>query len=53
MIIKIGIVGASFAKAAFLPAFKYIEGVEVIAISSSRIESAKKKYSPIQKTLFH
>ncbi|MBT4950666.1 MAG: Gfo/Idh/MocA family oxidoreductase [Pelagibacteraceae bacterium] len=41
MKIKIGIVGASFAKAAFLPAFKHLEGVEVTAISSSRIESAK------------
>ncbi|SVE32115.1 uncharacterized protein METZ01_LOCUS484969, partial [marine metagenome] len=41
MKIKIGIVGASFAKAAFLPAFRLIDDVEVIAISSSRIESAK------------
>ena len=41
MTIKIGIVGASFAKAAYLPALKHIDGIEVLAISSSRIESAK------------
>ncbi len=42
MEIKVGIVGASFAKAAYLPAFKHINNVEVVAISSSRIETAKK-----------
>ena len=34
MTVKIGIIGASFAKAAYLPALKHIEGVEVTAISS-------------------
>ena len=41
MNIKIGIIGASFAKAAYLPALKHIDDVDVLAISSSRIESAK------------
>ena len=41
MPIKIGIVGASFAKAAYLPAFNHIEGVEVTCLSSFRLESAK------------
>ena len=41
MNIKIGIVGASFAKAAYLPALKHIEGVEVTAISSFNIQNAK------------
>ena len=42
MTLKIGIVGASFAKAAYLPAFKHINDIEVLAICSSRLESAKK-----------
>jgi predicted dehydrogenase len=42
MTLKIGIIGASFAKAAYLPAFKHISNVEVLAICSSRLESAKK-----------
>jgi len=41
MTLKIGIVGASFARAAYLPAFKHIEGVEVIALSSFNLENAK------------
>ena len=41
MNVKIGIVGASFAKAAYLPALKHIEGVEVTAISSFNIQNAK------------
>jgi len=41
MTIKVGIVGASFAKAAYLPAFKHIDGVEVSAITSFNIDSAK------------
>ena len=41
MNVKIGIVGASFAKAAYLPALKHIEGVEVAAISSFNIQNAK------------
>ena len=41
MTINVGIIGASFAKAAYLPAFKHIDGVEVSAIASFNIESAK------------
>ena len=41
MTLKIGIVGASFAKAAYLPALNHIEGVEVTCLSSNRLESAK------------
>ena len=41
MAIKIGIIGASFAKAAYLPAIKHIDNAEVVAISSARLESAK------------
>ncbi|MDV3251073.1 Gfo/Idh/MocA family oxidoreductase [Devosia sp. BK] len=38
---KIGIVGASFARAAYLPALRHVEGTEVVAIASSRLESAQ------------
>jgi predicted dehydrogenase len=41
MKLKVGIVGASFAKAAYLPAFQHIDSAEVIAIASSRLLSAK------------
>ena len=41
MNLKIGIVGASFAKAAYLPAFNHIEGIEVTALSSFNLENAK------------
>ena len=41
MTIKVGVIGASFAKAAYLPALKYIEDVEILAISSFHIESSK------------
>ena len=41
MKIKIGIIGASFAKAAYLPALKHIDNIEVTAISSARLENAK------------
>lgn len=38
---KVAIIGASFAKAAYLPALALIEDVEVVAISSARLESAQ------------
>lgn len=38
---KIGIVGASFARAAYLPALRHVQGAEVVALASSRIESAR------------
>ncbi|MBP2549783.1 putative dehydrogenase [Neorhizobium galegae] len=38
---KVGIIGASFARAAYLPALRHVEGAEVVAIAASRIESAR------------
>ncbi|MEM7417587.1 MAG: Gfo/Idh/MocA family oxidoreductase [Gemmatimonadota bacterium] len=38
---KVGIIGASFAKAAFLPALRHVPDAEVVAIASARMESAK------------
>jgi predicted dehydrogenase len=38
---KVGIIGASFARAAYLPALRLIPGVEVVAVASSRLESAR------------
>ena len=38
---RIGIIGAGFAKAAYLPAFRHIEGAEVIALASARLDSAQ------------
>ena len=38
---KIGIIGASFAKAAYLPALRHVPGAEVVAIASARLASAR------------
>jgi predicted dehydrogenase len=38
---KVGIIGASFAKAAYLPALRHVPGAEVVALASARIESAQ------------
>ncbi len=38
---KVGVIGASFARAAYLPALAHVPGAEVVAIASGRIESAK------------
>lgn len=38
---KVGIVGASFARAAYLPALAHVEGAEVVAIASGRLDSAR------------
>lgn len=38
---KVGIIGASFAKAAYLPALRHVEGAEVVAIASARKASAE------------
>lgn len=38
---KVGIIGASFARAAYLPALRHVEGAEVVAIAANRIESAR------------
>jgi predicted dehydrogenase len=39
--IKVGVIGASFAKAAFLPALATIEDAEVVALASARMSSAQ------------
>ncbi|MFQ3645691.1 MAG: Gfo/Idh/MocA family oxidoreductase [Anaerolineae bacterium] len=41
MTLRVSVIGASFAKAAYLPALRTLDDVEVVAISSQRIESAK------------
>lgn len=41
MTIKAAVIGASFARAAYLPALKTIEDVEIVAVSSARMESAQ------------
>lgn len=38
---RIGIIGASFAQAAYLPALRHIPDTEVVAIASARLSSAK------------
>ncbi|MFN7979117.1 MAG: Gfo/Idh/MocA family oxidoreductase [Vicinamibacterales bacterium] len=38
---QIGIIGASFAKAAYLPAFRHVPGADVVAIASARRASAE------------
>ena len=38
---KVGIIGASFAKAAYLPALRHVPGAEVVALASARIERAR------------
>ncbi|MBB96129.1 MAG: oxidoreductase [Rhodobacteraceae bacterium] len=38
---KFGIIGASFARKAYLPALAHVDGAEVVAISSGRIDSAR------------
>lgn len=41
MTIRVGIFGASFAKAAYLPALATVDDVEVVALASARLESAR------------
>lgn len=38
---KVGIIGASFAKAAYLPALRQVVDAEVVAIASARLASAR------------
>ena len=38
---KVGIIGASFARDAFLPALKHLPGVAAVAIASGRLDSAR------------
>lgn len=44
--IKVGIIGASFARDAYLPAFAHIPDAEVVALASGRIESARRAAKP-------
>jgi predicted dehydrogenase len=44
--IKVGIIGASFARDAYLPAFAHIEGAQVVALASGRIASARAAAEP-------
>jgi predicted dehydrogenase len=39
---KIGIIGAGFAREAFLPALRHVPDTEVVALASARLESAQK-----------
>ncbi len=44
--IKVGIIGASFARDAYLPALAHIDGAEVVALASGRLERARKAAAP-------
>lgn len=44
--LNVGIIGASFARDAYLPAFAHIEGAEVVALASGRLESARAAAAP-------
>ena len=46
--IRVGIIGASFARDAYLPAFRHIPEAEVVALASHRIESAKAAAEPFE-----
>ena len=41
MTIRVGIIGASFARQAYLPALRTIDDVELVAIASARLSSAQ------------
>lgn len=41
MTIRVGTIGASFARAAYLPALRTIDDVELVAIASARLSSAQ------------
>lgn len=41
MTIRVGTIGASFAREAYLPALRLIDDVELVAIASQRLESAQ------------
>ncbi|MFW5654018.1 MAG: Gfo/Idh/MocA family protein [Roseicyclus sp.] len=44
--IRTGIIGASFARDAYLPALAHIDGAEAVALASNRLESAKAAAEP-------
>jgi len=41
MTIRVGVIGASFAKAAYLPALRHVPDAQVVALASARMESAR------------
>ena len=45
---KVGIIGASFAQAAYLPALRHVIGAEVVALASARMDSARSAASQFQ-----
>lgn len=44
--IRTAVIGASFARDAYLPAFAHVEGAEVVALASGRLESARAAAAP-------
>jgi len=44
--LNVGIIGASFARNAYLPALAHIEGAKVVALASGRLESARAAAEP-------
>lgn len=44
--LNVGIIGASFARDAYLPAFSHIDNAEVVALASGRMESAQAAAAP-------
>lgn len=44
--IRVGVIGASFARDAYLPALAHIPGAEAVALASNRIDSARKAAEP-------
>lgn len=44
--LNVGIIGASFARDAYLPAFAHIKGARVVALASGRLESARAAAEP-------
>ena len=45
---KVGIIGASFAQAAYLPALCHVTGADVVALASARMESARSAASEFE-----
>lgn len=44
--LRVGIIGASFARDAYLPAFAHVEGAKVVALASGRLDSARAAAAP-------
>jgi predicted dehydrogenase len=44
--IRVGVIGASFARDAYLPALAHIDGAKAVALSSHRLDSARKAAEP-------